>query len=100
MAKLGSARALVTGGLTGIVIGALVTAILPGAGDETSDVEIANEVVGAGELVTWEPERGQICMRWGKRFQACDSLQEEPPAPIGLDPDEPPPTPLGLPRGS
>ena len=100
MAKLGSARALVTGGLIGILIGALAMAILTGAGDETSDVEIANEVVGAGELVTWEPEQGQICMRWGKRFQACDSVQEEPPQPIGLGPDDPPPTPLSLPRDS
>ncbi len=93
MAKPGSSRALVVATGLGVVIGALLMAGLGVVGDGTSDVEIANEVIGAGEVVTWEPEQGEVCMRWGERFQACDSLSEEPPPPV-----DPPPTPLAGPE--
>ncbi len=86
------------------MIGVLLVAGLRAVDDGTSDVEIANEVLGAlvrlsalrlapGEVVTWGPEQGEVCMRWGERFLACDSLREEPPTPV-----DPPPNPLAVPR--
>jgi hypothetical protein len=93
MAKLGSPRALVVATGLGVVFGALLVAGLHAVGDGTSDGEIVNEVLGAGEVVTWEAEQGEVCMRWGERFQACDYLSEGPPPPI-----DPPPTPLALPE--
>ena len=54
--------------------------------------------MAAGDLTTWESAPGEVCMRWGDRFQACDTISTNPPPAIGLTPDSPPPQPLSLPR--
>ncbi len=86
-------------GVAGTLLGGLIVITLGRGGGALADAEIAREVAEAGELITWELEPGIVCMRWGKRFQACDTVRNDPPPPIGLGRDEAPPTPLGSPRG-
>ncbi len=47
-----------------MVIAALAAKTLERVGPEISDVQIAKEVLNAGELVTWEPRKGEVCMPW------------------------------------
>lgn len=103
MTRLQKFPSTVAVGVGGLLLGGLIVATVGRDGDAVgdpkvlSDADIANEVVQAGELVTWELEPGEICMRWGKRFQVCDAVSNEKPPAIGLGPDDLPPTPLGLP---
>ncbi len=83
--------------VVGVGLGALTVGAL-GAPGERDDAEIANEVMAAGDLTTWESAPGEVCMRWGHRFQACDTISADPPLATGLTPDDPPPQPLSLPR--
>ncbi len=83
--------------VVGVGLGALTVAALGGLG-ERDDAEIANAVMAAGDLATWNSGPGEVCMRWGDRFQACDTISTNPPLGIGLTPDDPPPQPLSLPR--
>lgn len=102
MAKMQRLSSFVAVGSVGLLLGGLIVSTFGEGGSAVgslSDAEIANEVVQAGELVTWELEPGEVCMRWGRRFQVCDTVSEERPPTIGLGPDDPPPTPLGLPLG-
>ncbi len=90
-------RQLALAVVVGIGLGALTVGALGGLG-EPDDAEIANDVMAAGDLTTWESAPGEVCMRWGDRFQACDKISTNPPPAIGLTPDSPPPQPLSLPR--
>ena len=53
--------------VVGAGLGALTVGALGGPG-ERDDAEIANEVMAAGDLTTWQSAPGEVCMRWGDRF--------------------------------